>query len=177
MLVEKGYFTRRKISQGFRFQNSVVAAIVTATLATAITSQVHRAYAGPAVARLTISARVLVHSHMKVLYQASRVRIMRADIQRGYIDVGSASRLEVRSNDPQGYIITFRVADTTPFRAAYVRGSGTDAYIDGQAPVRRPYVRGSEIIEFGYRLILSDDAEPGTYAWPITIEMPEFHGI
>ncbi len=178
MLVEKGCIARRKISRGFRSHNIIIAATVAVVVAIAAAGQAGLAYAGPAVCKVRISARVIAHSHMKVLYQVSQVRITQADIQRGFIDINSGSRLEVKSNDPHGYIFTFRGADMTPFSAAHVKGNGTNVYIDGgKASARRPYVRGAEMVEFSYRLILSDDAQPGTYAWPITIEVPETHGI
>lgn len=175
MLVEKGCIARRK---SFRSHDIIIAATVVVAVAIAVAGQAGRAYAGPSACKVRISARVIAHSHMKVLYQVSRVRVTQTDIRRGFIDIDSASRLEVRSNDPQGYIFTFRGAYMTPFSAAYVKGNGTNVYIDGgQASARRPYVRGAEMVEFSYRLMLSDDAQPGTYAWPITIEVPETHGI
>lgn len=178
MLVEKGYTARRKISRSLKLQGMIIGVMVTAILAITVTPQADRAYAGPATGNIQVSARVIAHSHMKVLYQVSRVRITQADIQRGYIDINSASRFEVWSNNPRGYIVLFRGADATPFKGAHAKANGTSVYLyGGQVSVRRPYVRGSEIVEFSYRLILSDNVRPGTYAWPINIEVPDTYGM
>jgi hypothetical protein len=35
--------------------------------------------------------------------------------------------------------------------------------------VHQPAVRGPNTVDLSYRFILSEDAKPGTYAWPLTL--------
>lgn len=168
VLIEEGYTTQRHISRGLKLQSMLVTAAVTTILAFAGAPQHDRAYGETASGKVHVSARVVAHSKMKVLHQVSQVRVTLTDIKRGYIDIGSASRFEVHSNNPQGYVLMFH-GIATPFKAVHARGSGTDVYLDGgQGLVQRPYVRGSEVVEFSYRLILSENIQPGTYAWPVS---------
>lgn len=167
ILVEEGYTTQRHVSRGLKLQSMLVTAAVTTILVFAGAPQHDRAYADPASGKVHVSARVVAHSKIRILHQVSRVRVTPADIKRGYVDIGSASRFEVHSNNPQGYVLAFHGV-ATPFKAVHAKGNGTDVYLDGgHGFVQRPYVRGSEVIEFSYRLVLSEDVQPGTYAWPI----------
>lgn len=176
MLVQKGNTTGRRILHGLRLRDMLVTTMVATTLVLACIHQHDRVFAGSATKKVQVAARVVAHSHMTVLYQVSKVRITRADIKRGYVDVGSASRFSVHSNDPQGYILIFRVA-AMPFKSVHVKGNGTDAYLDGgQSFVRRPYFRGTEAVEFSFQLILLEDVQPGVYAWPVDIGIIDDRG-
>lgn len=171
ILIEEGYATKRKIAKGLKLQSMLVTAAVTAILSLASAPQHDLAYADSASGQVQVSARVMARSQMKVLHQVSQVKITQTDIKRGYIDVGSASRFEIHSNNPQGYVLTFHRL-SNPFKAVYAKGSGTDIYLDGgEGFVQRGYVRGREVIELSYRLVLSEDVKPGVYAWPINFSV------
>lgn len=155
----------------------LVATMVATTLVLACIHEHDRVFAGSAIQKVQVTAKVVAYSRMTVLYQVSMVRITRADIKRGYIDIGSASRFEVHSNNPRDYILIFRVA-VIPFKTVHAKGNGTEICLDGgQSFVRRPYIRGTETVEFSYRLILLEDVRPGVYAWPVNIGIIDDYGV
>jgi len=166
-----GNVLERETRKGLRLRSMLLAAAVTAALSLSSVPQHDLAYAGSASTRVEVSARVMARSQMKVLHQVSQVKITQTDIKRGYIDVASASRFEIHSNNPQGYILMFHRL-TNPFKAVHAKGNGTDVYLDGgEGFVQRAYVRGPEVLELSYRLVLTHDVKPGIYAWPINFSI------
>jgi hypothetical protein len=127
------------------------------------------AYADPVRSTIQVSARVVSHFRIKVIHQVSRIKITRADIRRGYIDIGDALHFEITSNNPRGYVLTFQQISSA-FKGLYVKAGETDTYLDGcQGLIKRPHVKGTEVVRFSYRLILSEHIEPGTHACPVYI--------
>jgi hypothetical protein len=171
ILVEEGYVTKRQVSKGLKLQSMLAMATVTAVLSLAVGPQHDLAYAQSATGRVHVSARVVARSHMKVLHQVSQVTITRTDIRRGFVEIGSGSRFEIRNNNPQGYVLSFH-GIANPFKAVYVKAKGTDVYLEGtESFVQRPYVKGNEIVELSYRLILAEDVKPGIYPFPIAFSV------
>ena len=166
-----GKMPGRETAKGLGLRSMLVTAAVTAALSLAPAPQHDLVYAGSASTKVEVSALVMVRSQMKVLRQVSQVRITQTDIKRGYVDVASASRFEIESNNPQGYVLMFHGL-ARPFKAVHAKGSGTDVYLDGgEGFVQRGYVRGREVVELSYRLILSEDVKPGVYAWPVNFSV------
>lgn len=127
------------------------------------------AYADPVRATVQVSARVVSHFRIKMIHQVSGIAVTRADIRRGYIDIGDALQFEVTSNNPRGYVLAFQRISSA-FKGLYTKAGGTDTYLDGcQGLVKRPHVKGTEVVRFSYRLILSEHIEPGTHACPVYI--------
>lgn len=148
----------------------VIASIIAAT-GTTFASIPHygSAYADQVRSTVQVSARVVSHFRIKMIHQVSRVEITRADIRRGYIDIGDALQFEITSNNPRGYVLTFQQASSA-FKGFYAKAGGTEVYLDGcQGLVKRPHVKGIEVVRFSYRLILSEHIEPGTRAGPVSI--------
>jgi hypothetical protein len=126
------------------------------------------AYAGIR-STVQISAKVVSHFRINMIHQVSRIKITRADIRRGYIDIGDALHFEITSNNPRGYVLTFQQISSA-FKGLYAKAGGTDTYLDGcQGLVKRPHVKGTEVVRFSYRLLLSEHIEPGTHACPVYI--------
>lgn len=68
-----------------------------------------------------------------------------------------------------GFLLAFEGVGR-PFREAHVIGLGSEKRIASfSGIVSRPNITGTVRMELGYRFILSEDAQPGTYAWPISI--------
>ena len=75
---------------------------------------VQEAYAGSssftvASAKVMINARVLDRTRMQLLNQVRELVITHADVTRGYVKVTAASRINVKSNNPAGYLLAFDV--------------------------------------------------------------------
>jgi len=90
------------------------------------------------------------------------------------IDMESASCTQVRNNNPAGYTLTFQGIQWS-LREVRVQGLANEIWITlGSAFVHQPYSRGAITAELSYRFLLSEDAKPGTYSWPLSISCQYF---
>ena len=122
-------------------------------------------------AKLTVSTRVLPYFQVNLLSQVPEIQITEADIQRGYLDVRSASRLTVKTNSNNGYMVAFE-GTLWPFKEIQIQGLASPVQLNsGHAVVYQPSVKGNVFMELSYRFILSDNTQPGSYAWPLSISV------
>jgi len=171
VLVEAGYLTKKQVSSGLRIQNMFITAVLAAILSLASTPNGNVAHAGSSSAKVTISARVMAYSQLKVLYQLPEITITMTDIKRGYIDINAASRLQVKNNSPKGYLLAFQ-GIAQPFKEIHIKGMGNDLSLSSAGGfVLRPYIKGNDTVELSYRFVLSENAQPGTYAWPVNVSV------
>ena len=147
-------------------QHVFLMALFMATLFFASFSTWNTANAGSASSRLTVSARVLPRQSLQMLHHVPRITVTSADIQRGHVDLKSASRIEIKSNGPAGFMIIFQGIEW-PFREIHVQGLTNETRISsGNSFVYQAYNRGTVTIELGYRLFITKDAKPGSYGLP-----------
>jgi hypothetical protein len=114
---------------------------------------------------------------MDVISQARELVITKRDIRRGFVDVPLASRVKVKTNNPAGYMLAFEVAKGTDgvFRGFNIHIGRKEI----QIPLRggwipQPFVRGGSVLDISYRFTLSENAQPGTYSWPIMVSVNRF---
>jgi len=122
--------------------------------------------------KLMVTAVVFEHTSMTVLNQVQQVVVTSGDIARGYVDVTAASRISVKSNDPRGYVLMFEVMGDSAslFDSVSVVMGGREVLLSTSGGwIPQPYVRGGLTMELSYRFVLSQKAQPGTYAWPFSI--------
>lgn len=170
VLVESGYIKSSQVSKGLKLQHMLVTAALAAVLSFASAPNGNLSHAaGPSSGKVTVSARVVPQSQLKLLYQKSEITITTADIKRGYIVIRAASKFQVKNNNPQGYLLIFQGA-TNLFKAIHVKGMGNELQLEsGGGFVLRPYMKSNETVELSYRFFLSENVQPGTYKWPLTI--------
>jgi len=123
-------------------------------------------------AKITITATVLERTTMTVLKQIPEIIVTPVDIMRGYVDVYSATRISVRSNNPAGYLLVFEdlSGPSSIFNSMNVRVGGRDVQVSqNRGLVSQPYVHGNVTLDVSYHFLLTKDAQPGTYSWPLTI--------
>ncbi len=179
LLVASGYIAPHQVDRGLAIQKKLIAAALAAALSMAA-AQGSAAQetpgtgssAGRATARVEVSATVLPRTMLTVRSQLRTLVITAEDIRRGFVEVPSASRIEVRSNDPRGYLLVFenRSGPEGPFREAIVDGLGRQVQIGpagGWIPRTDP--RGPATAELSYRFSLAKDAAPGRYPWPLLL--------
>lgn len=167
VLIESGYIKPAQVSRGLKLQRMLLTAALTACLSLVSSPSGNIAHAESAGSKLMVTARVMAHSNLKVLFQVREITITNADIQRGYVDVKTGSRIETRSNSPAGYLLNFE-GMSWPFKHIEVYGLANKVLIaSGSSFVHQPPVRGPITIDLSYRFVLSEDAKPGTYAWPL----------
>jgi hypothetical protein len=122
-------------------------------------------------AKLTVSARVIPYLQYNLISQISEITVTEEDIQRGYIEVRSGSRLEVKTNNPAGYMLAFE-GSLWPFIEVQVLGLANPVYLhSGNAIAYQPSVKGKVFMDLSYRFILSENTRPGPYSWPLSISV------
>ncbi len=169
VLVESGYLQPEQISRGLKLQQMLLTAVLVACLSLISSPNGNTVHAESSSTELMVTAHVIAQSRLKVLFQVPEITITNADIQRGYVDLKTASRIEIRCNSRAGYLLNFEGL-SSPFKQIEIHGLANDVLItSGSSFVHQPYVRGPITIELSYRFVLSDDAEPGTYVWPLTL--------
>ncbi len=152
----------------------ILMALFATTLFFASISPQSTAYAGSTRTKVMVSARIPALTSLKILHQVREIIITEEAIRRGYIDMESASRIQVKNNDPAGYMLTVQGL-RWPFREVRVRGLANEIWItSGSAFVHQPYSRGAVTAALSYRFLLSEDAKPGVYSWPLSISCQYF---
>jgi hypothetical protein len=133
---------------------------------------VKETYANMRTASLTASVTVLPYFQFNLLSQVSEITITEEDIQRGYLDVRSASLLELKTNSHQGYLLSFE-GSLWPFKEVQIQGlANHPVRLDsGHSLVHQPSARGKVTMNLDYRFILSGEAKPGSYSWPLLISV------
>lgn len=174
VLIEAGHVKEHHVQYALAIQHKLVTAALVAALSLTNLSVMSEAqyarldYVSEA-AVVSVSTQVRSHVSLKVLRQPSELVVTNADISRGYIEVNSATLLEIKNNSASGYMIAFEGAGV-PFKEVHVTGLGGELVISGTGWFVQPYTGKSAVMfELSYRFILSGDIRPGTYAWPLNV--------
>ena len=168
LLIEEGYVKHEEISHGLKLQRKLLTAAIVAILSLCSA----RPFIGHSEARSTYEQipsieTAAAYATLKVVYQTPDLVVTYADILRGYVEVKSASRIEIRSN--AFFFLRFDGLNK-PFKEAQIRGFGKDVLVDTKgSSLFLKDIRGFATFELTYTFILSEDAQPGTYTWPIEI--------
>jgi hypothetical protein len=127
-------------------------------------------HAGESARAMSVSVTVLPVIKLDVQQQVAQLSITPADIRRGYVDVPAASRIEVRSNSRNGFMLAFNTM-LGVFKAVHVTGLGSPVELgtEGGSVAQRVSGREPVALQLGYRFILARDTKPGNYAWPIAL--------
>jgi len=174
LLVEAGHVHPHQVERTLKLQRKIVTAALVAMLAMAGSAGAQEASrpVTSANSKIDVTARVQARVMLKVVRRSRELVITDSDITQGYVDVPAASSLEVRNNDPRGYLLVFEVLNgpVPLFETILVRGLGSEVQIGlGSGWVPQPFTRGVRSFELSYRFILHKDARPGSYAWPVLL--------
>jgi len=122
---------------------------------------------------LLVAIRVLPSLSKSVHYNSPTLRITVDDVKRGYVEISDATVLEVRTNSRQGYMISLE--QTLPgFKEIWVSDGMRTVIFSGagglmhQATTR---LNAKETKRLSYRFILADGIRPGTYSWPLIVNV------
>lgn len=177
ILVKAGHLKPHQLSYGLKLQNKLLTAVLIAVLSLAPWSNVQSSESLPKdnnSSSITIAATEQVQSHtaLKIVFQDSELIVTYADILRGYVDIPFATHIEIRNENLAGYLVVFNGV-SGPFKEVVVKGLGREAQVISSGGwIAQPYNgRDPVMIELSYRFILSEDAQPGKYAWPLTISV------
>ena len=119
-------------------------------------------------AHMSVTANVVDTVGIRSLHQAHDIVISASDIERGFIEIAAASRLEVRN--PRPSLFEFRGLGTL-FRAVRVSGSAGTAHFgaEGGSLLAQPAPDGVARIALSYRFELRPGVQAGTHKWPLAL--------
>ncbi len=175
LLIDAWYGEPYQVEHGLNLQRKLVTASLAAALSLSHITLVRDASAGAArgvTAKITVMATVLEHTSLNVISQTKELVVTNNDIQQGYVDVPLASRVNVKTNNAAGYLLVFEVMDGPYglFRGINVRLGGREFQLPLQGGwILQPFVPGGTMLDISYRFVLSENAQPGTYSWPIMV--------
>lgn len=123
---------------------------------------------------LTVSATVLKHASLKVLAQPSSVVVTAADIARGYVDGPAAVQVAIQNNSAGGYLLEF-ASQGDFMHQILVSGLAHEAQLSPAGGVIAQPSTGYGVtrttLGLGFRFVLSESAQPGTYPWPMRLSV------
>ncbi|MGH8849471.1 MAG: hypothetical protein ACREYD_00600 [Casimicrobiaceae bacterium] len=169
-LVAAGAVTEQEIARGLRLQRILVGVALAAAFA--LSGSPKQARAAPAAAgssTMRVSANVLPYLRLHVLNQAATLSVTAADVARGYIDVQGGTDLMARTNDRNGFSLSFD-ARSNIFRKAQVSGLGGGLEIGPEGGLaHQPFTGNQMLMRLSYRFFLAPEVGPGNYPWPLQI--------
>lgn len=145
--------------------------VLAAALVFAITLGAQESCAATRTASLNVSVRVLPYLQLRPISQVSEITITEGDIKRGYLEVRSGSRLEVKTNSTVGYMLTFD-GSLWPFKEVQIQGLANTVQLNsGRVVVYQPSIKGKWTVDLSYRFIFTENTQPGSYSWPLSISI------
>lgn len=157
--------------------SKVTASILIAALSIGALAVSGDAKSSPDTANVKVTATVLKRTSINVLAQPATVEITTDDIARGYVNIPAATRIEIKSNSPQGFILIFENHGNFVSQT-HVSGIGNDVQFGaGGGGIYQQWPGhpvDKTVIEMMFRFILAEGISPGIYAWPIQLSvMPQ----
>ncbi|HYH43595.1 MAG TPA: hypothetical protein VD867_16595 [Burkholderiales bacterium] len=140
-----------------------------ALLLTAVVAAiVGHAHAGEARAVLSVTANVVETAGIGSSYQAQEFVISPRDVERGYVEVASASRFEFRNRGSS--LLEFRSVSNV-FRSVRVTGAAGTAEFGaaGGTLLQKPLQHGAGSVALSYRFELAPGVSPGQHRWPLSL--------
>jgi hypothetical protein len=129
-----------------------------------------KGFAGDRKASIMVSASVMDRVTQTVVRQAGSFTVTTESLKRGYVDVQAATVLQVQSNNPKGYLLSFEV-DQEKAKEVWVMDSRRTTIISGPVGlVHQPYPgTAGEVKEISYRIFLTPEMKPGLHPWPLSV--------
>ena len=169
LLIEAGHVTPEQVTHGLKLQHKLLTAVLAAilSLSSPMSPVIEPSEADFSHEQTVANEMINIHLTLNMLYQTPELVITQADILQGYVEIKSASRIEIRSN--VFFFLRFNGLGE-PFEEVFIQGFGKELLINKrESSFFLPDVRGFATFELSYKFFLSGNAQPGTYAWPIKI--------
>jgi hypothetical protein len=141
-----------------------------ATVVLILTSLI-RLSAASGKATVLVTATVMPKLSQSILYQESGVTISEEDLRKGYVEVRSATILEVKTNNRDGYWLLFEGFNEL-FKEVWVQERGRTTVLSPNGGlVHQADSRGNlEIKDLSYKFYLEKNVRPGRYPWPFRVK-------
>lgn len=121
---------------------------------------------------ILVNAAVLTRVSLSGVQMPSQVAITDEDLARGYLEIAQPVTIDVRSNHPSGLLLGFSL-NAAWVAAAQVRGAqgGVSGSLGAASLLVPKKGKGLAVqsVALRVRLILSQSARAGTFAWPLAV--------
>lgn len=126
--------------------------------------------AGSNKAAIKVSATVQARISQTLVRQEKVLSITNEQIAKGYLDIPAATFIQVKTNDPNGYMLSFEMTSEIVKEAWVIDNKRTTILSGGGGFVHQAYPGPSgEVKELSYRFFLVPGTQPGLYAWPLNM--------
>ena len=158
----------RDIARGLKLRRTLVGVALAAAFTLCAGPNPGRA-ASVGSSTIKVTANVLPYLRLQVLKQVSTLNVTPEDIARGYIDVPAATDLMAKTNDRNGFSLSFD-ARSNVFRKAQVIGLGSGLELGPEGGIaHQPFTGKQMLMRLSYRFFLAPEIAPGSYPWPLQI--------
>lgn len=127
------------------------------------------AFAGSSSTDMRVSATVIARTLLTVESQPQEVVVSAADVIKGFVELPGAMAIQIRSNDPSGYVLQFEPVSGPFVKASVSWGTDTVSVAKTQAWIAQAYHRVANRLVASVRIDLAPGTTPGRYAWPIAV--------
>lgn len=160
-LVAAGVVSADRLTRALRLQRKLVLTALLGALFSQANAAETRAY-------MSVTANVVDTVGIRSLHQVQDIVVSASDVERGFIEIAAASRMEVRNPGPS--VFEFRGVSTL-FRRVRISGSAGTAEFGskGGTLLAQPNRTGLSSVALDYRFELSPDTQPGKHKWPLAI--------
>ncbi len=167
-LVAADSASERRIARGLKPRRILFGVTLTVAFALGANLETARA-ASVGSSTMKVTANVLPYLRLQVLKQVSTLNVTPDDIARGYVDVPAATDLMAKTNDRNGFSVSFD-ARSNVFRKAQVTGltGGIELGPEG-GMAHQPFTGTQMLMRLSYRFFLAPEVAPGSYPWPLQI--------
>lgn len=169
-LVESGAIDSGTLNKFLQRQRRVVAAAM-AGLTLLGTGRPTVAQAGSSL-EVKVQVQIMKHASIRAVRSPAAVTVTQADIERGYVDLAQPVEVDIRTNDPGGFLLGFSLSSPM-LKGAQLMGAGLDVAVgpNGGSVALAKYASGvgAHTVQLRARLHLSEQAQPGVLSWPVAI--------
>ena len=125
--------------------------------------------AGSSSVEMRISATVVARTLLTVESQPQEVIVSQEDVTKGFVNLPAAMAIQIRSNNPSGYVLQFGPVSGPFVQASVSWGSDTVRVAKTEAWIAQAYHRAANRLVASVRIELAPGTAPGRYAWPIAV--------
>ena len=121
-------------------------------------------------ASIMVSATVVARISQSVIHQAPKISVAEDDIKRGFIEIPSATILQIKTNSRNGYALLFE-GGSELFNEVRVLEKGRSTLLSSNGGlIHQTHSGGNvEIKNLSYKIVLSKSIRPGSYPFPFTV--------
>jgi len=122
---------------------------------------------------MIVAIRVLPALSKSIHYKSPTLNITADDIKKGYVEIKDAAVLNVSTNSRQGYMISLEQT-ALGFKEIWISDGSRTVIFQGSSGIihqTSSKLNTLETKKLSFRFILSNGIRPGTYRWPVLVNV------